>query len=478
MCDMRLKRGKNLLRTLAFLLVFAVCFFIVQSAFGIDQLGAYLHSRGILKEKAGSLDGVYIGASNVHAYWQPLIGWNEYGIAVYNYSFDAMPAGAVRALMAAVRSRQPDALFIVNINQFRNREDSEVPDVVDKLHRCSDYMPASIERVRAVFDMARDFKLTLQEQIELLFPIITFHSRWNDLKGWALGAKTTDYKSSRSSNDFLKGWKDVSRRYTINEKRMPEEEAVLTGLYELLDYIEKSGARVLFVKVPQAMRDDRQEYMNTLEDVILERGYPCLDLLAEVESTGIDPKWDFYNGNHTNVHGSIKYTRRLAEYMIENYGFTDKRGVRGWESWDETGKKYDAVLRKSLLPFEREGAKRAAIEAPALAPAVVEDRDITLSWSASEGAGGYQIYRKSAENGNRWLLAGETDNETFTWRDSGRKPSTEYTYTVVPCRRDGDGWLYGSFDVRGVSATTAAKKTAKAEPAEPDGDEASEEDGE
>ena len=477
MCDMRLKRGKNLLRTLAFLLVFAVCFFAVQSAFGIDQLGAYLHSRGILKERAGSLDGVYIGASNVHAYWQPLIGWNEYGIAVYNYSFDAMPAGAVRYLMETVRKRQPDALYIININQFRNREDSEASDVVTKLHRCLDYMPVSLDKARVVGGLAKQFGLTVADQLELLFPIIPFHSRWNGLKGWALGAKAADYKSSRTNGDFLRGWKDVARRFFVNEKRLDPEDAELASFDDLLDYIEASGARALFVKVPQAMNDDRQMYMNVLEDRALERGFPCLDLHADIESTDIDPKWDYYNGAHTNVHGSIKYTRCLAEYIVGHYGLTDKRGASGWESWDEMGRKYDAIIRQYLLPFEYEGAARAHIEAATLNSPVVDGKDIEISWVASEGTGAYRIYRRSAGDGNRWRLAGETDNETFAWRDSGLTPATEYTYTVVPCRRDGDEWRYGSFDIRGVSAVTASDKTAKAKAPEPDADkESSEED--
>jgi len=474
--EMWMKKGKTLLRVTAFLVVFAVCFFVVQSAFGVDQLGAYLHNRGFLHEKAGSLDGVYIGASNVHAYWQPLVGWNEYGISVYDYSFDGMPVGAVRYLLEAARTRHPDALFIININQFRNRENQGTSDVVAKLHRSLDYMPISITKARVVSGLARSFSLTFPEQLELMLPIIPFHSRWNELDGWALGAETTDYKSSRSNRDFLMDQKDYSRKYTIIDDRQDREEIITTAFDELMDYIDSSGARVLFVKVPQSMIKSKQKYLNTIEDMVLERGYPCLDLHENIDSTYIDPKWDFYNGNHTNVHGSLKYTHSLGAYLVEHYGFADKRGTPGWESWDEAGERYYKLLSSYALPFELENEPRVKLDAPELGKAEADGQTITVSWSSSEGAGGYQIYRKSAEDGNRWVLAGETDNETFTWRDSDRKPSTEYTYTVVPCRREGDGWRYGSFDIHGVSAKTAADKAAKEKAAEPDGEEESEED--
>ena len=471
---MRLSRWKYLLRVAAFALVFAVCFFAVQSPFGFNQSYAYLNSKGYPKEKKGSLDGVYIGASNVHAFWQPLIGWAEYGIAVYNYSFDAMPAGAVRHLMEAARKRQPDALYMVNLNQFKNSETSE--EVVTHLHRILDYMPVSVERARMIGGLARTYNLTIAEQLELLFPIIPFHSRWNELKSWAMGGEINDFKSSRSKAIFLTGRKDLSAKYTIDDERLPLEKSVTSELEQLLDYADATGARVLFIKAPQAMTANRQRYLNTLEDLVLARGYPCLDLHEQIESTGIDPCWDFYNESHTNVHGSVKYTRCLAEYLIENYGFADKRGQSGWESWSEAQKRYYGLLNGYLLPFEQDRERRTALEAPALGKPTVEEQDVTVAWSASEGAQGYQVYRKGGEGGSRWQLVGETDGQTLAWRDSGRRPSTEYTYTVVGIQGDGDGTRYGSFDQRGVTAKTAAggkeKKASGAdEPDESDDEE-------
>ena len=450
---MRFSRWKCLLRVVAFALAFAVCFFAVQSAFGFNQSFAYLNSKGFPKEKKGSLDGVYIGASNVHAFWQPLIGWAEYGIAVYSYSFDAMPAGAVRHLMEVARKRQPDALYMVNLNQFKYSEESG--EVVTHLHRILDYMPVSVERARMVGGLARTYQLTISEQLELLFPIIPFHSRWNDLKSWALGGEINDYKSSRSKAIFLTGRKDLSGKYTVNDKRQPLEKSVTSELEELLDYADATGTRVLFIKAPQAMTANRQQYLNTLEDLVLERGYPCLDLHEQIERTGIDPCWDFYNESHTNIHGSLKFTRCLAEYLIENYGFTDKRGQRGWESWSEAEKRYYGILKGYLTPFEMDRGLRAALEAPALDKPEVEGQDITLAWSASEGAEGYQVYRKGGEGGNRWRLVGQTDAQTLSWRDSGLRPSNEYTYTVVGILENGDETRYGSFDQTGVTAKTA-----------------------
>ena len=465
---MRLKKWSWVLRTVAFLLVFAALFFTVGSVFGLKQYATFLHARGLMNEKRGSLDGVYIGASNVHCFWQPLFGWSEYGIAVYNHAFDALPAGAVRYLIEAARIRQPDALYIVNLNQFRNEENSKTENLVVKLHRCLDYMPVSLERARIISGLARDFDLSLSEQLELHFPIIAFHSRWNELGSWAFGVKTVDYKVSRKQNGFLSGLMDISEKFTCIDKRMPARKAELTALEDLMDYIDRSGARILFVKAPQVMGEGRQSYLNTLEDRVRERGFDCLDLLEDFEQTGIDLHWDFFNITHTNVHGSLKFSRALGKYLVERYGFSDKRGTPGWESWDEAEERYVEATNAYLLPIERECTLDKRVEAPALGKAAVKDGDVTVSWSASGEADGYRIYRKGGKDGNQWRLAGETDAQTLSWRDCGLAPA-KYTYTVTACRRSGDELTFGSFDINGVSVTVKGdKKTDEVPPEEPE----------
>ena len=455
---MRLKKWSWVLRTVAFLLVFAVIFFTVGSVFGIKQYASYIYTRGLMNEKKDSLDAVYIGASNVHCFWQPLFGWSEYGITVFNYAFDALPAGTVRYLIEASRDRQPNALYIVNLNQFRNEENGDSDNLVVKLHRCLDYMPVSLDRARIISGLARDFELSLAEQLELHFPIIAFHSRWNKLNSWAFGAEVVDYKASRRQKDFLSGLMDISGQLTFVDKRMSAKKAKLSALEDLMDYIDQSGVKVLFVKAPQVMGEGRQSYLNTLEDRVRERGFDCLDLLEDFERTGIDPRWDFFNITHTNVHGSLKFSRALGKYLVERYGFSDKRGVPGWESWDAALESYVKATDAYLLPIEWQTTLDKGIEAPVLEKAVVKDRDVTVSWSASAGADGYQIYRRGGKDGNQWQLAGETDAQTLSWRDGALAPA-KYTYTVIACRGSGKERSYGSVDINGVSATVKGDKT-------------------
>ena len=97
--------------------------------------------------------------------------------------------------------------------------------------------------------------------------------------------------------------------------------------------------------VPRAEKDEeRLSQINQLNAMIEERGYDTLYLMDQTDEMGIDITTDFYNRNHTNVHGSIKYTQYLSEYLIENYGFEDKRFDEAYKSWDKGYKKYFCTL--------------------------------------------------------------------------------------------------------------------------------------
>ena len=222
---------------------------------------------------------------------------------------------------------------------------------------------------------------------------------------------------------------------------------------ELLGYCDAEQLQVLFVKPPQLDTAEEQGRMNALEDMVTERGYPCLDLMEHVDETGISLETDFYNEPHTNVHGSLKYSRVLAEYLVEQYGFSDKRGTKGWESWDEATASYLDSLAGVTLPFERDGSPRDySLPAPVLAEPTGGDRSLTLSWEGSEGADGYEIYRLDPDG--IWRRIAETEAEARSFTDSGGKPDTVCTYTVVPYRALAEGRAFGNFDVKGLSGKT------------------------
>ena len=49
---------------------------------------------------------------------------------------------------------------------------------------------------------------------------------------------------------------------------------------------------------------------------------------------GIDPANDFNDHTHLNYWGSVKFSKYLGKELQSAYQLQDKRGTKGYESWD------------------------------------------------------------------------------------------------------------------------------------------------
>ena len=445
-------RQRLLFRTIGFFLILGLIVMGLQSVFGLDSLRSYENEKGFLREPNRALDAVYLGGSDVHAFWQPLFGWHYRGIAVWNYSIDSVSAKAIKNFLIETQKTQPQAVYIISLSTFKKQ--STVTSMED-IHRTIDYLPFSFNKVNLINRLTEGSDYSGLNKLEFFFPIIRFHSRWSSLESWSFGGQDVDYKASMHTSQFRSVVEDQCNRFSYSKDRGEVPEYVAMTIAELLDYCDSKELRVLFVKVPQATDHEAQARMNTLEDYVRARGYTCLDLLEHVEDTGIDLKADFYNQNHTNVHGSLKYSRYLADYLVEQYGFEDKRGHVGWESWDEADINYMDYLSDVILPFEADSGKRDYyLKAPVLNEVSVDGTTLTLSWATSEGAVSYEVYRLCPTGDNRWYLIAQVDGQTHSYSDKNLYANTQYFYRVVPCRGTSEGNAYGNFMIQGITATT------------------------
>ncbi len=451
-----MKRIKPWLRALIFALLLAVSASVALDPFRISTQRTRDHQRNFPREKRGSIDVVFVGASNVHAFWQPMLAWTDHGISSYNYSVDSLPILAVRYLLDNARKTQPDALYVIPLNLFKRRTSA---DTIENIHRVVDYMPASLNKFRMIRSLADAAGLTLSERAELFFPIIRFHSRWDSLKPWSLGVRQADYKSSMTEYFFMRYVEDLSDSFALYDGREDLPGDALDVFLDLLDYLDKTGTRFLFIKMPQAANQSQQGRMNALEDLLAQRGLPCLDLMEEWQEVGINAHLDFYNANHTNIHGSLKVTEYISNYLIGHYPLEDKRGMAGWEEWDRSAADYMELVAAYALPFEAEHARRTDTAVPELTVEKGEDYSVAVDWTRVDGIDGYEIYRKSAgERDMPWQLLAGVGADITDYRDAGLEPSTNYTYTVVPYRVEGGEKLYGSFDATGKHARTSRLK--------------------
>ena len=439
---------KKLLKVVLFAALAVLMLRGIQTVFYAADDRSFHSIAGFYQEPENSLDAVFIGASNTFEFFQPPVAWEDHGIAVYNYTAPAMPTQGLKYVMKEVYQKQPDALLIVNLNKIKNDEFKYAA-----LHYFVDFIPFSANKIALIRELAPSVGIeSFWDQLEFCFPIIRFHSRWPDLRSDEFYRVPTG-KGASSDNAFINGIVDYTGLYRTSEQRnrlSSEQEAVVNDM--LAFCAENPEAKVLFVFVPQIQSNaDIIGQYNAIADQLTEAGLDVLNAFSAIDGIGVDLRGDFFDSNHFNVHGSLKFTEYFAHYLIEKYGFTDKRGDPAYASWAETAENYDAIVATGALDYERAHAVMDyTLDFPALTGCEAYGSDITVTWEPVAGADAYLVYQRP-KNGV-WERIAETGDTVYT--DSGLEIDREYAYTVIPIKNTAEGPVYGSYNKNILSAKT------------------------
>lgn len=432
---------KKFLRVVIFFAVFLLLFSGVSHilAVGVDRNSASAMG-GFYSEPKNSLDAVYIGSSNCLAFWNPLFAWEQYGITVYPCASISQQLTAAEYIIKDVLKTQDDPVFLININTLGSRTNTP------SLHRLFDNMPFSLNRIQAIESMGEMYGLTRDQITELHFPILRYHSRWSKLQAEDFSVPL--YKGAFDNDKYWDVSYNISAAYTTVEGEVRPSDHVMNSLERLLDLCDEKNLKVVFVTVPRketnVKKYQRYNYINKLVE---ERGYHVLDMMDKVDEMQLDLRRDFYGKTHTNVHGSLKLTQYVSEYLIENFKLENKKGDPAYASWDEQYAAYKKLAEIRMQEFEFSGAARDnTLQAPKNVR-ITRGEGLTVSFDAVKGAEGYTICKRVGENG-AWKTIGETKTLSFT--DNDFKKDGTYYYTVVPTREQDGETVYGNCEYGGV----------------------------
>jgi len=434
---------KSVLKTVTFVLIFILLFAAISETLISYDFTAYQNITAFYDESKSSLDAVYIGSSNCFAYWNPLLAWNRYGIAVYPYACNSNPFFSTEYLIREARKTQPDAVFIVNINTLSDGE-IEYAD----MHNLLDCMPLSLNKIKLINHLTKMGGYTASESLEFYLPIIRYHSRWAELSKSDIEEELYGLKGASKYDAYLFRVEDISDRYILTDERSTLSAEAISSTNSMLDYCDEENISVIFVTVPQARLDENDiSRYNALNALIESRGYTTLNLLDKTDEIGLDKTTDFYNIHHTNIHGSVKFTYYLAEYLIEQYGFTNKAADNTYDSWNESYNKYADIIAPFFLSFESTPEIQSKdLKAPSLSVCIGKDASL-VQWDKIEGADGYEIYYKD-EIKNSWTRIADVTSQSVSLLLSENED--EPYCTVVPYSVKNGIRYYGNYSYLGI----------------------------
>ena len=437
-------KWKNLIKSTIFLIIFAITFSSVSSILTRSYNNVEHHwMTGIYEEPENTLDAVYLGSSNCFAFWNQNIAWEEYGIAVTPYTCSSQPLLAAEYLIKEARKTQPDAVYIVNINTL----DSKVSDAV--MHLLLDNMPFSknkIEMTEYLCDLA---ELTPTERLEFYFPIIRFHTNWSEIRADTFSNRLREIKGGNNYLWYFERINNISANIKSANGTCELSKTLKNSIESLLDYCENENVKVVFVAVPRAERSKiAVKRINTVSNIISERGFTVLDLREKYNKIGLDFTNDYYNDTHTNIHGSIKFTYYISEYLVKTYGLKNKRNDKAYSSWENSYNKYYEYIKPYVLSIELDSKHRMYdLEKPENLKLEAESDSLKVTWKANEKADGYTVFRRV--NTDAWEEITDTTGTSFV--DNKINSKNKYTYTVAPFVNKNGEKYYGVFSYKGVS---------------------------
>ncbi len=443
---------KFVFKSILFVLIFCVLFsFVSALVVNVDKDG-YKNISEFYKQRDDSLDAVYIGSSNCFAFFNSAVAWEEYGITVYPYCCNANPFYTTKYIIEDVRKSQENTKFIVNLNSVSDGDFEPL-----HMHNIIGCMPFSFNKLKMIDYLCDVGGYEEKDRAEYYFPFIRFHQSWPDLYfSSKLQLKPTGYKGASVFSEYLENSVDISDLYIPPKENIKLSENVTSCTDDLLLYCDDEDIEVVFVVVPQARNTQYEmDRLKTFARYVSDKGYTVLDFSENFEEEmNIDMSKDYYNGQHTNVHGSTKFTHYLSQYLVDMYGFEDKRENEEYADWNTSFDSYMQVASAHILDFELDPAHRDfALSEPEFT-VEVKDNNATLSINAVENELGYVVYRKDGANAP-WKDIIEIANkyEINECVDKDLAKGTTYYYTVVPyIEKDGERY-YGDFNYLGKAVT-------------------------
>lgn len=332
---------------IAFVLIFCLIFHCTSGVLVNPETNTNLRHfqfvRGFFEEPDNSLDAVFIGPSNVFASWIASVAWEKYDLKIRSLTSSGLGGDSVKTVVQHIQKRQPNALYIVCTNGFLWSSNPAAK------HDLSDYWPID-DKPKLVWDFCKEGLIASSDVLEYLFPIVRFHSRWFQLQKEDFHYSFNGLKGENLSGYFLGSKVDVSSDFNLSEKREELDPVAAEALNDFLLYCQGNSIRVLFVEIPWAASEHDKAMCNHVADVISSKGFDVAKLSDFLNDIKLDPMQDFYDIHHTNIHGALKITDYLSQYLLANYDFPENSG--GYESWSKAYNKYKEIITPYLTEEE------------------------------------------------------------------------------------------------------------------------------
>lgn len=297
----------------------------VKSVSGIDQ------ARGLYAQPRNKVDVLFLGSSHVHCNVDTRVLWEEQGIAAYLCTTAEQPIwNSYHYLVEALKTQRPELIVLDVFTPARFREDIQ-----------ENWLAENLEGMRFSWNKYEMVKASCDsDQLSWLMGFPRYHDRYARLS-------EADFGNFIWNRRMQARWKGYVELHTHAQMTQPDmsgvtERAPLTEKAQLyLDKIialaEKEGIPLMLLNGPYLVEESDQFIFNEIAAQAQERGLAFLDVNQEeiYREMGLDFEIHFADHAHLNAQGAALYASYLGKWIRTHYEVSDRRGQRGYESWED-----------------------------------------------------------------------------------------------------------------------------------------------
>ncbi len=284
-------------------------------------------------DAADQTDVLFFGASHVEYGIYPLELWQDHGMTAYNLGCAGNRLPSIYWVMRNALDYTDPKVVVLDCS----RADVNNKELLDLALETSDHFPLSKTKIEMAMDLEQDWTV----RAGILFPMIKYHSRWNELTQDDFGYYEA-YKDNGAYHDTIEETfvSEPELREELDEdKKNQIGDMSREYITKTIEACQERGIKVLLTNMPFPAKAERQKYANAIQDIADEYGVDYLDFshIPGVVDYSIDMK-DLRG--HLNEAGARKTTEYIGDYIAENYGLEDHRSDPAYDKWNDYWNQY------------------------------------------------------------------------------------------------------------------------------------------
>ena len=297
-----------------------------------------LRIQGFYQEDKDSIDAVFIGSSEVFTGYSPAYAYGKCGFTSYNISVESNRLEFFESQIKEALNYQDPKLIVIEISDsVIEWDESDKASFIATLRKYTDSMPVSQNKIETVNTFADD------EKLSFYLPFIMYHGQLSNI-----GGTQTSVSQALRGTTYLKGAISTNHKQDFQElidiKDDVSGETISAKLQErlerLLSFCKTLDCEVLFTAFPRRITDSssylKYRQRNTVGKIIQDNGFDFISFEQLSDEMRIDPLSDYYDNDHLNAFGQMKFTEYCGNVIKDKYNLLPQEQLcSNNEKWEK-----------------------------------------------------------------------------------------------------------------------------------------------